>query len=208
MEENIKNLLHKLSQNDDQKVFRLFFYHYYARLIKFSLLFVPFHDQAEEVVSEVMIKLLGQRDKLYKIENFEGYLFLAVKNQAISFQRKQKKYNNHISLNTEQDNILDKDDPEKSFEYNELYIFLNDVLNHLPPRRQMIYKLVKEENHKIKEVAALLDIAPKTVENHLDMAIKEIRSKISEYLREKPSASPLIKITKVISIVILFLFFF
>jgi len=208
MEDNIKKLLFELSHSVDQRTFKTFFHYYYARLIKFSLLFVPFYDQAEEIVSEVMIKLHNQRKKLYKIENFEGYLFLAVKNQAISFHRKQKKYNSHLSLNAEQDNILDKDDPEKSFEYNELYLFLNTIINQLPPRRQMIYKLVKEENHKIKEVATLLEIAPKTVENHLDMAIKEIRQKITEYLHERPSASPLIKITKIISIVILILFFF
>ena len=208
MEDKVKKILFELSCSDDQKVFKSFFHYYYARLIKFSLLFVPFHDQAEEVVSEVMIKLLKQRKKLHTIKNFEGYLFLAVKNQAINYQKRQKKFSNHISLNAEQDNILDHDDPEKYLEFNELYLFLNEVINKLPPRRQMIYKLIKEEDHKIKEVATLLDIAPKTVENHLDMAIKEIRMKIIEYLRAQPTTSTFIKITKIISIITLFLFFF
>ena len=203
MNDHIKSTLKQLADKDDQKAFRVFFHHYYARLIKFALLFVPLQDQAEEIISEVLIKLLKQRKKLFKLENFEGYLFLAVKNQAISFKRKQKIFCDIKSLEFEKDHLLDNNDPEKSLEYNELSNFIDSVVNSLPPRRQMIFKLVKEEKQKIKEVAALLELAPKTVENHLDMAMKELRSAIVGYLNDRSSKTPVIKIAKIISLLIL-----
>ena len=197
----------KQFDHSDQRAFRAFFKKYYTRLIKFALLYVPFQTQAEEIVSEVLIKLLKKQRNFFELENLEGYLFQAVKNQSISFLRKQKTRYTHKSIDFEKDFLVSEIDPEKSLEYDELTRLITQAINDLPPRRQMIFKLIKEENHKIKEVAALLDIAPKTVENHLCMAVKELRVIIKSYLDDHSSQTPVIKMIKRISLSILFLLF-
>jgi RNA polymerase sigma-70 factor (family 1) len=203
---DIKKILIRIAENNDQKAFKSFFQHYYVRLIKLALLYVPMQEQAEEIVSEVLIKLLKQRQKLFRIENFEGYLFFAVKNQSISFIRKQKVQYNFKSLDFETDIVINDNDPEKSLELNELADLISVAINKLPPRRQMIFKLVKEEKQKIKEVASLLDIAPKTVENHLDMAMKELRTAVKNYFDDRASNTTIVKMVKIISLLFTFTF--
>ena len=186
----------------DREAFRVFFKHYYTRLIKFALLYVPYQEHAEDVVSEVLIRLLKKRKEFFEMEKFEGYLFQAVKNQSISFLRKQKIHHVHKSVDLERDFLVCEHDPGKSLEFDELTQIIAKAVNGLPPRRQMIFKLVKEENQKIKEVAALLDIAPKTVENHLSMAVKELRATIKSYLSDRSSNTPIISMIKQVILLI------
>ncbi|MCG8310258.1 MAG: sigma-70 family RNA polymerase sigma factor [Cytophagales bacterium] len=160
------------------------------------MLFVPIQEQAEDVVSAVLIKLLKKEKNFFEAEKFEGYLFMAIKNQSISFLREQKiKYANK-SLDFEKDHIWDEYDPEKSMEFDELTKLVTKTINGLPPRRQMIFKMVKEENQKIKNVAALLDISPKTVENHLSLAVRELRQTIQTYLDSGSSQANIFKLIK------------
>ncbi len=172
----------RLINLNDRKSFEIFFKQYYTRLIKFALLYVPIQEQAEDIVSDVLIKLLKNQKNFFETEKFEGYLFMAVKNQSFSFLRKQKIQYAHRTVDIESDHLLSENDPETSLEYDELTSLITKTINSLPPRRQIIFKLVKEENHKIKEVALLLDISPKTVENHLSLAVKHLRKTINNYL--------------------------
>jgi RNA polymerase sigma-70 factor (family 1) len=197
---DLKIILDRIAYNDDQKAFKAFFHHYYVRMIKLALLYVPRQDQAEDIVSDVLIKLLKQRKRLFRIENFEGYLFFAVKNQSISHIRKHKFQYNINPHTFDDDTLICYDDPAKSLELNELNSIIDIAINKLSPRRQMIFKLVKEEKQKIKDVASLLDIAPKTVENHLDMAMKELRTAVKNYLDDHASSTTIVKMVKIVSL--------
>ena len=56
-------------------------------------------------------------------------------------------------------------------------ILLNiSVIEHLPARCKMVFRLVKEDGLKYKQVAAVLNISVKTVENQLAIALKKIAS--------------------------------
>lgn len=191
----VKELLHRIAEYDDKEAFNTFFSLYYTKLIRFALLFVPSKQQAEDIVSEVLIRLLKRRTTLPTIENFEGYLFLSVKNQALSFiKHTSSRMSFHavdpegVLLQSEQVN------PERLLLDDELRNLIHQTVENLPPRRKMIYKLIKDDGLKYKEVAALLDITPKTVENHLDIAIKEIRKSVSLYLNGKKAKTVLEKI--------------
>ena len=84
--------------------------------------------------------------------------------------------------------------PERLFLDDELRNIIFRTVENLPPRRKMIYKLIKDDGMKYKEVAALMEIVPKTVENHLDLAIKEIRQAVTKYLEGKKEKQTLLNI--------------
>ncbi len=46
------------------------------------------------------------------------------------------------------------------------------LIKALPPKRQYIFRLSRQEDKSHKEIAALMEIAPKTVENQIGKAIK------------------------------------
>jgi len=87
----LNHLLKRIALHDDQKAFSAFFDQYHSKLIKFAHLFVANYVHAEEIVSEVLIKLLKNRRNLHEIEKFEGYLFTMIKNQSLNFIKQNKK---------------------------------------------------------------------------------------------------------------------
>ena len=52
------------------------------------------------------------------------------------------------------------------------------VVENMPLQRQKIYRMSREQHMKNEEIAIKLGIKKKTVENHLNIALNEIRKAI------------------------------
>ncbi len=52
----------------------------------------------------------------------------------------------------------------------------------MPEQRKKIFGMSRFEGLKYKEIAKQLNISPKTVENHMGIAIKFLREELKEYL--------------------------
>lgn len=181
-----RNLLHSMAEHDDKRAFTVFFDRYYTRLIRFALLYVPSYSQAEDVVSEVMVRLIRRREELPQIENFHGYLFRAVKHEALNQLKAQQRHAPaHYRVEDVGDyfqpNVID---PCEQLLEKELRAIVSRIIEALPPRRQMVYKLVKDEGMRQKAVAGLLNISERTVEEHLKLAVRELREGIALYFTE------------------------
>ena len=50
------------------------------------------------------------------------------------------------------------------------------VVENMPPQRQTIYKLSREEGLSNDQIAERLGLQKKTVENHLNLALGDIRN--------------------------------
>ena len=55
----------------------------------------------------------------------------------------------------------------------------NMVVNEMPPKRKMIYKLSRIEGLSNEQIAEKLGIQKKTVENHLNIALNELRDALA-----------------------------
>jgi RNA polymerase sigma factor (sigma-70 family) len=92
-----------------------------------------------------------------------------------------------LSLDAESDNykeFITRRDPEKLLIEEELFNTINEAVLALPEKCKLVYRMVKEEGLKYKEVAELLDISPKTVDNQVNHAMKKIREVVLEYLSD------------------------
>uniref|UniRef100_UPI0035932A16 sigma-70 family RNA polymerase sigma factor n=1 Tax=Aquiflexum sp. TaxID=1872584 RepID=UPI0035932A16 len=67
---------------------------------------------------------------------------------------------------------------------NDLGTLLHQVIEQLPPKRGLVFKMVKDENMSYKEVGEILEISERTVEVHLKLAIKDLRKALSHYYDE------------------------
>ena len=180
-EVEIRNLLSRISEKDDE-FFSQLFNAYYPKLIQIALAFVPGIVAAQEVVSDVFYKILKRPKNLKNISNFDNYIFLAVRNQSFTYLKKNKRRALFDTIDQKEDYILpDRKNPENSFISNELFSLVNNAIQALPPKRKIIFLLVKEEGRKYKEVAQILDISIKTVEIQMSHALKKIRRIVIEY---------------------------
>ncbi|UZR98419.1 RNA polymerase sigma-70 factor [Chondrinema litorale] len=174
----IRSLLLNVQQRACQKSFRIIFDFYYQGLLQYTTYIVGNQEIAEEVVSEVFVYLWKHKASLTGIKKFNSFIYLKAKHLSIDHCRKVKTLTTSITDKNTYTYHLKNNSPEHQMIEQELFVKINLAIQALPTRCQMIYKLIKDDGMKYDEVAELLNISKKTVENQLTIAIKKLRATI------------------------------
>ena len=170
----IDKLLVRIALYEDAVAYKELFLLYYTRLVYFSTSITRNKESAEEVVSDVFLKIWTNRHTLTRIERFQLYIYIITKNLSINRLLKENK-NRTFSLDELQvqfENLSST--PEQLLITAEMDAQIKKAIKDLPPKCQMIFKLIKEDELKYKDVAILLNLSLKTVENQMTIALKKI----------------------------------
>lgn len=162
----------------DENAFNSLFRHFYTYLVHFSADIVHAKDPAEEIVSDVFVKIWQQRHDITRIEKLRIFLFIAVKNRSFNYLRNYPSARTVELTQVHAAGALHDTGPEEEMIFAELQALLNQAIEELPDQCRRIFKLIKEDRLKYKEVAEILQISPRTVETQLYRAIKKIRKKV------------------------------
>ena len=200
-----KVLLHRISVDSDKASFSELFKRYHSKLVSFATCFLPNYEEAEDMVSDVFIRLLQNRAQLKDIENFEGYLYHSVKNQCLNQLKKNKRQNKIFTpLDLQDCKTGEYTQPLEQLLTSELRDKIAVCVDKLPQKRRLVYKMIKDDGLKIKEVSKLLDIAEKTVKKHLELAVRDLRIEIATYIADQYNCPKIVPISlKVGSVVML-----
>jgi len=154
---------------------------YHAKVFLFAQKYVRDHHFAQEITQQVFIRIWEKRASLSLSTPIDGQIFLITRNLVIDNLRKQardKKLEVNFGLlrpemdkNTEDEVIL-ADYQQK----------VEALIATLPPKRQQVYRMNKEQGLSFDEIAKELSISPKTVDAHLQHALKYLRRKLPELL--------------------------
>ncbi|MFL5747192.1 MAG: RNA polymerase sigma-70 factor [Niastella sp.] len=143
--------------------------HHFARVITRS------PEIAEEIVEDVFVKLWSNRHRINEVENLTVYLYVAVKNRALNAISKKAKELIRApfdDLDIETGQLVS--DPYNLLVTAEMMKRMHQAVENLPPRCKMIFKLVREDGLKHREVAEILNISLNTVDVQMAIAIKKI----------------------------------
>lgn len=177
-----KHWILQVSKEHDENAFRQLFDLYYAPLVHYSSYIIRSHSLAEEVVSEVFINLWNNRAKLLEVHDFKKYIYTSTKYKTIDYIRKAKNLTFiHLDKQDFEECII-YNNPEDIFIEEEVRERIEAAILRLPEKCRLVYRMIKEEQMKYNEVAELLDISPKTVENQMVIAMKRIREELLTYL--------------------------
>jgi len=187
IEEEWPQLQRRIAEGDEVAFTRLYGL-FYKRLYHFSLSLVRLPDTAQEVVEDVFTKLWINRSRLADIVNPSVYLYVAVKNQSL----------NRLSVKAREWMVSGLDetttsvaaigsDPLSQLMTAEMLNRVNQAIEQLPSRCKMIFKLVREDGLRYKEVAQILNISVNTIDVQMAIAVRRISGSlgISPYLRQK-----------------------
>lgn len=147
--------------------------HHFARVITRS------PEVAEEIVEDVFVKLWSNRHRINEVENLTVYLYVAVKNRslnAISQKASELIKAPFDDLDIEAAQVVS--DPYNLLVTAEMMKRMQQAVDNLPPRCKMIFKLVREDGLKHREVAEILNISHNTVDVQMAIAIKKICSEL------------------------------
>ena len=153
---------------------------YCKKIYKFGYSILKSREDSENLVQDVFLKLWENRHKVEKNESVRSYLFTITYNSAISIIREKSRESQFLEyLKCIQ--VITEDPVNVGIEYNELTLKLDEVIKALPQRQKEVYMLHRFNGLKYNEIATRLNISVNTIENHMSLALKTIRSKLSEY---------------------------
>jgi RNA polymerase sigma-70 factor (family 1) len=174
----IQYLQSRISRFDDQLAYKELFTSFYPFLFHFVTGIVKSRQSAEEIVSDLFMKIWEKRKTLEEIQNLRVYCFVAARHLSINQLEKQKRQHS-VNIEDYKGRLIHMaPDPEQSMISAEMLRRVHEVVEELPPRCKLSFKLVKEYGFKYREAAEILQVSEKTIENQLTIALRKISSAI------------------------------
>ncbi len=175
----IRFLQTRIARFEDQQAYKELFLAFYPSLFDFTSGIIKSNPVAEEIISDVFIKIWEKRKDLELIVNIKVYCYVIAKNLSLNYLEKQKRVRT-LNIEDYTDSLTDVFiDPELLMITSEMLERIKSAIDELPARCKMIFTLVKEYDFKYKEAAEIMNISVKTVENQLAIALKKISSSIN-----------------------------
>ena len=137
--------------------------------------------EAQEAVQDIFFSIWKNRETFQLRENLENYLAVAVKFQVI--QRLAKSKRRHVVVQTlaretEQEQLSDAARDWSQEDLEILQARLNAVIDTLPKKCKLVFKMSRSEDYTNKKIAAELGISEKAVEKHVSHALKVLRTNL------------------------------
>lgn len=156
--------------------FNQLFEAYSSKLFLFAKGYLKSVEDSEELVQEVFLTV-WEKHKEIKIElSFKSWLF------TIAFNNIKKRFRQKAQFrrfaNTEIGDEATQETAEK-IDFNSFYRHLQGILKSLPEKRRLVFQKSRIEGMSNQEIADQLGLTKKTVENHLNLALKQIRQQLS-----------------------------
>jgi RNA polymerase sigma-70 factor (family 1) len=161
----------------DRGAFEAVFRQFFPALMTFARKYLQDEDSAREVVHIVMINLWEKREAIDASESLKPYLFKAVHNRCLNVLRDRRKFSEELVTEP-----LSDRDVQEQMELMELNIRINQVIDSLPERCKEVFEMNRFEGKRYKEIAEILGISVKTVENQMSKALKILRDQLASYL--------------------------
>jgi RNA polymerase sigma-70 factor (ECF subfamily) len=164
----------KLTRNGLQALMSL----YSDDLFLFVRGIVHNNETAEELVSDVFVKIWNTRDHFGSIRSIKSYLFILARNESISYIRKSKQLK-IVSIEEVEEYYFAplESDGSELFD-QEMIDRINGAIELLPVKCKMAFSLAKVNGLKYKEIAEIMGISPLTVKNHIAYALEKICSEV------------------------------
>ena len=131
-------------------------------------------ELCEDIIQDIFMNIWHNREKLEIKISLKGYMYACARYQVFNQFRKNKD-KIHVELFQDIDKRFQHATPETLLMHDELVQQINAVIDTLPEKCQLVYKLSREEQLTHKEIAERLNISVKTVENHITKALHVIR---------------------------------
>jgi len=164
-------------RSGDQYAFEKMFHTYYSKLCVFSNSYVRSLDAARDVVQEVFIKIWDNREEFEVRQSLKAYLYQAVRNQSLNHIEKSKQKRRLSESLRKHEDLLDEEHPI-DLNTEELTQKIWKLVEELPERRRSIFILYRKHGLSYKEIAEVMDIKRKTVENQMGKSLQFLRERL------------------------------
>lgn len=164
----------------DEDAFCELYAAYKNRLLYFAMKFVKSREFAEDIFQDAFTVVWQGRRFINPDASFSSYLYTIVRNRIL----------NQIRDMTNEDQLKEQilsqavdatNDTKSEILLNDLKEIIGRALEQLTPRQREVFKMSRDQQMSHKEIADALGVSVNTVQEHISVSLKVIRTYLTKY---------------------------
>lgn len=164
----------------DEDAFCELYATYKNRLIYFAMRFLKSREYAEDVFQDAFTVVWQSRRFINPDASFSSYLYTIMRNRILN------QLCNAANEEKLKESILSQaldytEDTKREVMLNDLKSLISHALQQLTPRQREIFEMSREAQLSHKEIADKLGISVNTVQEHISISLKLIRTYLIKY---------------------------
>jgi len=175
MQELQDNIILAFRQGDTE-AFVTIYRHFYQSIFTFCKYIVPL-SEAEDITSEIFLRLWKTRDKWDTITNVRAFLYVSARNKCFDYLKFQKR---RTSNQKEIAYLMENEHAHILYSEIEAEIIkqVKKEIENLPQNCKEVFRMYFFEGKKNPEIAEKLSLNDKTVRNLKSLALKAIKTNL------------------------------
>ncbi len=173
------DILVGLLRSDDERAFEILYNRYWRQLFGFVYQQIGSKEETEEIIHELMLGLWNNR-KTCEIRNLKLYLYISARNHINRYIKSQIRFRKYKDYQSGQD-FIDSIDTDVLFNENRLNNAIEKVLNKVPQKTALIFRMHKIEELPVRKIALEMGLTEKAVEYHITKSLKIMRHHLKDY---------------------------
>ncbi|WP_340106784.1 RNA polymerase sigma-70 factor [Rhodohalobacter sp. 8-1] len=182
-EQQLTEWAEKISRSD-QRAFDELFRAFYPILVRFAMRYVSNSTTSKDIVQECFITLWKTRTRIDASRSLKSYLYMMVRNKALNTIRDNSGVDIDHELASDQQMNQQPDEIEQEYESSKLERKLQLWIGLLPDRQKEAFRLSRFDGLDHDEIAEVMSVSPKTVNNHIVAALSTLRNRYEQYKNE------------------------
>ncbi|MDD6253258.1 MAG: RNA polymerase sigma-70 factor [Bacteroidales bacterium] len=161
----------------DLDAFRELFETYFPKVREFIAAFIKDDKSAEDLSQDIFLKIWNMREVLPEVRNVSSWIYRMARNASLNYIRSRKK----TAVLTDAA-LPEVRDTEDIYIEREKELIIKTFVDTMPERRREIFNMSRYQDIPNDKIAEILHISKKTVENHLTLALKDIRNLLGTFI--------------------------
>jgi RNA polymerase sigma-70 factor (ECF subfamily) len=175
LEQDDLALVARITHHSDYHAFEHLFHKHYNSLCRYAYSYVQAREAAEDIVSEVFLKIWKNREALQIKSSVQSYLIFATRNLAIDQLRRLVRQRGYLENLTDAEVRTDDDSPFDIVSRDETSALIEAAIDQLSPQCRLIFRMSRDKGMSYAEIAANLNLSIKTIEAHIGRSLKLLR---------------------------------
>lgn len=167
-----------LSDGADVRAFECIFHRYYPMVYGFIRGMLKDEGMAEDVAQNIFMKLWVNRFNMSPNTSLRSYLCVLARNEALNILRSKRNTSIVLQPDVQEPKVFEPA-VEDWYNYVETNARLRSDIEAMPPQRRTIFKMSRYDNLSNMEIAVRLNLSVRTVEKHIELALKDLRRSMS-----------------------------
>ncbi|PWN07704.1 RNA polymerase sigma factor [Rhodohalobacter mucosus] len=161
----------------DKKAFKEFYDKNQSALFSFLLSKGLDRGTAEDLIQQAFLIIWEKRKQIDPKKSLRSYLFTTAYNRMLNHFRDRKDTEPEYAYELPSEGV----NPEEKAIQSEAIRQMHTVLSEMPERRRSVFEFCYLQGFTHKETAEAMEVSVKTVENHMALALKDLRKALKNF---------------------------